>query len=76
MFYSEGSFGSVFKVKRKSDGLILVWKELEYKEMSEKERHQLAQEVNIMSQLEHNNIVRYFDRYSLSILTFFRIIDK
>ena len=28
-----GSFGSVFKIKRKSDGKILCWKELEYGRM-------------------------------------------
>jgi NIMA (never in mitosis gene a)-related kinase len=34
----KGSFGSVSKIKRKSDGRILVWKELNYGKMSEKEK--------------------------------------
>ena len=32
------SFGVVSKIKRKSDGKILVWKELNYGKMSEKEK--------------------------------------
>lgn len=34
----KGSFGSVKKIKRKSDGKILVWKELNYGKMSEREK--------------------------------------
>jgi len=33
-----GSFGKVNKIRRKSDGKILVWKELNYGKMSEKEK--------------------------------------
>lgn len=58
----KGSFGSVQKVctflctgaahcfalqiRRKSDGKILVWKELDYGKMSEKEKHLLVSEVH------------------------------
>ena len=34
----KGSFGAVAKIKRKSDGRTLVWKELNYGRMSEKEK--------------------------------------
>jgi NIMA (never in mitosis gene a)-related kinase 2 len=34
----KGSFGTVSKIKRKADGRILVWKELNYGKMSEKEK--------------------------------------
>ena len=33
-----GSFGYVSKIRRISDGRILVWKELEYGKMNEKEK--------------------------------------
>lgn len=33
-----GSFGKVAKIRRKSDGKTLVWKELHYGKMSEKEK--------------------------------------
>lgn len=34
----KGSFGIVSKVKRKSDDKVLVWKELNYGKMNEKEK--------------------------------------
>lgn len=58
----EGSFGKVQKIKRISDGRILVWKELNYGKMGEKEKQQIVSEVNILRELNHNNIVRYYDR--------------
>lgn len=33
-----GSYGSVYKIKRISDGKTLVWKELDYRRMNERER--------------------------------------
>ena len=58
----KGSFGIVSKIKRKADGRILVWKELNYGKMSEKEKQMLVSEVNILRELQHPNIVRYYDR--------------
>lgn len=58
----KGSFGTVSKVRRKADGKILVWKEMNYGKMSEKEKQQLVAEVNILRELRHPNIVRYYDR--------------
>jgi NIMA (never in mitosis gene a)-related kinase len=59
---SIGSFGSVSKIKRKSDGKVMCWKELDYGKMSEREKQQLVAEVNILRELKHCNIVRYYDR--------------
>ena len=58
----EGAFGKVTKVKRKSDGEVLVWKELHYGKMSEKEKQLLVSEVNILRELNNPHIVRYHDR--------------
>jgi hypothetical protein len=41
----KGSFGSVSKIRRKSDGRTLVWKEMNYGQMEEKEKQLLVQEV-------------------------------
>ena len=49
-------------IKRKSDGRVLVWKELAYGKMSEKEKQMLVSEVNILRELNHPNVVRYYDR--------------
>lgn len=58
----KGSFGRVYKVLRKADGRQLVWKELNYGKMQEKEKQMLVTEVNILRDLRHPNIVRYYDR--------------
>jgi NIMA (never in mitosis gene a)-related kinase 2 len=64
-----GSFGIIRKVKRKSDGRVLNFnkllarKEIDYRKMSEKERKQLVSEVNILRELKHPSIVRYYERY-------------
>ena len=34
----KGSFGTVAKIRRKADGKILVWKEINYSKMSEREK--------------------------------------
>eukprot|EP00696_Hemimastix_kukwesjijk_P003574 gnl/Hemi2/14377_TR4869_c3_g8_i2.p1 gnl/Hemi2/14377_TR4869_c3_g8~~gnl/Hemi2/14377_TR4869_c3_g8_i2.p1 ORF type:complete len:397 (-),score=108.84 gnl/Hemi2/14377_TR4869_c3_g8_i2:313-1503(-) len=57
-----GSFGSVFKIKRRRDGKVLVWKELNYGRMSDKEKQLLVSEVNILRELKSPHIVRYYDR--------------
>ena len=61
-YIGKGNFGSITKIKRKTDGKILVWKELNYGIMSEKERNRIVQEVNILHELHHPNIVKYYDR--------------
>ncbi|XP_074676738.1 serine/threonine-protein kinase Nek2 [Strix aluco] len=57
-----GSYGKCRKVRRKADGKILVWKELDYGSMSEAEKQMLVSEVNLLRELRHPNIVRYYDR--------------
>ncbi|XP_029318467.1 LOW QUALITY PROTEIN: serine/threonine-protein kinase Nek2 [Cottoperca gobio] len=57
-----GSYGKCQKIRRKSDGKILVWKELDYGTMAEGEKQMLVSEVNLLRELKHPNIVRYYDR--------------
>ena len=57
-----GSFGKVQKIRRLSDGMPLVWKELNFGSMSDKEKQQIVSEVNILRQLNHPHIVKYVDR--------------
>nr|XP_028580540.1 serine/threonine-protein kinase Nek2 [Podarcis muralis] len=57
-----GSYGRCQKVRRRSDGKILVWKELDYGSMTESEKQMLVSEVNLLRELKHPNIVRYYDR--------------
>ena len=58
----KGNFGKISKITRKSDKKILIWKELDYGQMSQKEKQQIVSEVNILRELKHPNIVRYYDR--------------
>ena len=58
----KGNFGSISKIRRVSDGKVLVWKELNYGKMDEKEKHHIVSEVNILRELHHPNIVKYHDR--------------
>ena len=39
-----------------------MWKELNYGVMGEKEKQQLVSEVNILRELQHPHIVKYYDR--------------
>ncbi|KAG9391584.1 serine/threonine-protein kinase nek2 [Carpediemonas membranifera] len=55
-----GSFGQVMKVER--NGEIMAAKIVKYARMSEKEKKLLVDEVNILRDLSHPNIVRYIDR--------------
>lgn len=58
-----GSFGIIRKVRRRSDGKVLARKEIDYRKMGEKEKRQLVAEVNILRELKHPNIVRYYERF-------------
>jgi len=61
-FIGEGSFARVSKVRYKPTEQIYVWKELDYGQMSDKEKQMLVDEVNILRELNHPNIVKYYDR--------------
>jgi NIMA (never in mitosis gene a)-related kinase len=58
----KGSFGAVTKIRRKADSKLLVWKEICYGRMKEKEKQQLVSEVNILREFRHPYIVKYYDR--------------
>ncbi|KAF6075291.1 NIMA related kinase 2 [Phyllostomus discolor] len=47
---------------RVEDYEVLVWKELDYGSMTEAEKQMLVSEVNLLRELKHPNIVRYYDR--------------
>ena len=40
----------------------MVWKELDYGTMSDSEKQMLVSEVNLLRELKHEHIVRYYDR--------------
>ncbi len=48
-------------VKNLKNSRLMVWKQINYGQMKEKEKTQLINEVNILRELKHENIVRYYD---------------
>uniref|UniRef100_A0A1B6FIW2 non-specific serine/threonine protein kinase n=1 Tax=Cuerna arida TaxID=1464854 RepID=A0A1B6FIW2_9HEMI len=57
-----GSFGTCYKVRNKLSGRIYVWKAIDYGTMTEEKKQLLVSEVNLLSELNHPHIVRYYDR--------------
>ncbi|XP_046390274.1 serine/threonine-protein kinase Nek1-like [Ischnura elegans] len=57
-----GSFGTCYKVRKKNTSHVFVWKAVDYGSMSEERKKLLVSEVNVLRELRHPNIVRYFDR--------------
>lgn len=57
-----GHFGTVEIIKRVADGRMLVWKKVKYGTMNSQQKQQVISEVNILKDMNHPNIVRYYDR--------------
>ncbi|CAH1391750.1 unnamed protein product [Nezara viridula] len=57
-----GSFGTCYKIRHKISKQFYVWKAIDYGKLSEEKKKLLVSEVNLLSQLQHPNIVEYFDR--------------
>lgn len=58
----QGSYGRVFKAKRKSDGVLVAIKEIDYSQLRQKDKQNLVNEVNILRKLQNPHIVTYLDR--------------
>jgi serine/threonine protein kinase len=50
-------------VRHIESGEEMVWKQTNYGGMNDKEKQQLINEVNILRELKHENIVRCFDKF-------------
>ena len=63
MISNLGSYGKVSLVKHITTGEEMVWKQTNYGGMNDKEKQQLINEVNILRELKHENIVRCYDKF-------------
>jgi NIMA (never in mitosis gene a)-related kinase len=58
-----GSFGTVYKVRRKADNVVYVIKSIRIVDLNLKEQQDAINEVKILSQLDSFYIVRYYDSF-------------
>ncbi|XP_077568482.1 serine/threonine-protein kinase Nek2-like [Stigmatopora nigra] len=56
-----GSHGKCQKIRRKSDGRVVVWEEFCYATLTDSETHTLMSEVKFLKNLKHPNILRCYD---------------
>ena len=56
----KGSFGSISKIIRKNDKQILIWKELKYEGIPDEEKQLIANEINLLREMNHTNIVKQY----------------
>jgi serine/threonine protein kinase len=59
----QGSFGKVYKVRRKTDNLILVIKMIKIQSLSKKNQQDSLHEVTILSSLNCPYIVKYYESF-------------
>ena len=72
----QGMSGKVYKARHKKENRFYAIKKLNFNEISEKERIAIQDEVNLLKQLKHPNIVTYKDSFfdtenCLNIVTVF-----
>jgi serine/threonine protein kinase len=59
----KGTYGRVFKVRKKSTNKILVRKQVSLEGMSDEDREETLNEARVMSQCEHFNIIKYHESF-------------
>ncbi|KAL1130798.1 hypothetical protein AAG570_012039 [Ranatra chinensis] len=57
-----GSFGTCYKVRNRNTNEYFVWKAIDYGNLTESRKQLLVSEVNLLSELNHPNIVKYYNR--------------
>ncbi|MDP2059237.1 MAG: protein kinase, partial [Flavobacteriaceae bacterium] len=62
----KGSFGAAVLIRRREDGMHFVVKEVNIAKMGPKEREEARNEVRVLQQLSHPNIVRYVEHFEKS----------
>ena len=59
----EGAFSSVYKVKRKEDGLIYALKKVKFLKLKEKEKLNSLNEIRILSSINSQNVISYKEAF-------------
>ncbi|XP_078464797.1 serine/threonine-protein kinase Nek9 isoform X1 [Lampetra planeri] len=58
-----GAFGEAALYRRNEDNSLVVWKEIDLTRLSDKERRDSQNEIDILSLLEHANIISYYNHF-------------
>ena len=59
----EGAFSSVYKVKRKEDGLVYALKKVKFLKLKEKEKLNSLNEIRILSSINSQNVISYKEAF-------------
>ncbi|ELT98381.1 hypothetical protein CAPTEDRAFT_123865 [Capitella teleta] len=59
----QGAFGRAVLYRKMEDNSLVVWKEVELTKLSEKERRDAQNEIDILSILNHANITSYYNHF-------------
>ena len=59
----KGAFGEAVLYRKVADDSLVVWKEIDLQRLSEKERRDSQNEIEILSILNHANIVSYYNHF-------------
>ncbi|XP_039540321.1 serine/threonine-protein kinase Nek9 isoform X1 [Pimephales promelas] len=59
----KGAFGEATLYRRTEDNSLVVWKEIDLNCLSDKKRRDVMNEISILSILQHNNIIAYFNHF-------------
>ena len=62
-FLGQGSFGAVYKVKRKSDGKIYAMKQVNTRKMSQKDREVAVNEIRILASTKNQYIIKFYEAF-------------
>jgi NIMA (never in mitosis gene a)-related kinase len=71
IFLGDGSYSSVYKVKRTEDGLEYALKKVKISHLSDREKENALNEVRILASIKHKSVASYkqafFDEPSSSL---------
>ncbi len=63
MITGDGSYSSVYKVKRLEDDEIYALKKVKLQNLSEKEKQNALNEVRILASISHPNVIAYKEAF-------------
>lgn len=72
----KGAFGDVLKVKNKLDGGIYALKRIELNPKNKQLNRKITREVKLLSRMNHENVVRYYNSWIESAIITDKIEDE